>query len=40
MELSLMLKKFGNDKGISDDMESDGICDKYGNTHERMQRVD
>ena len=38
MELSLMSKDFGNDKGIGDGRKSDGICDKDGKTHERIQR--
>ena len=38
MELSLMSKEFGNDKGISYGRERDGICDKDENTHERIQR--
>ena len=32
-----MSKEFCNDKGISDGKESDGICDKDGKTHERIQ---
>ena len=35
-----MSKEFDNDKGISDGRASDGICDKDGNTHERIQRGD
>ena len=37
MELSLMSKEFGNDKGISDGRESDGIWDKDTKKHERIQ---
>ena len=40
MEFLLMSKEFDNDKGISDGRESDGICDKDGKTHERIQKGD
>ena len=36
MELSLMSIEFGNDKGISDDRESNGISDSDGKKHERI----
>ena len=38
MELLLTSKEFGNEKGISDGREINGICDKDGKTHERIQR--